>query len=259
MSEITRKALLRPTKVEYGDYALNHVVGCSHGCKYPCYAYLNAKRYGTVGTYEEWCNPKLVTNALELLDVELPKLKDKIKNVQLCFTTDPFMYKHYAISNTSYQLLRKINGYGIPCTILTKGLLPIGDAMVMVSKNNYFGISLVSLSEKFRSEYEPCASEYKLRIAHLREMSKQGFKTWVSIEPYPTPNVIAQDLAKILEQIKFVDRIVFGRWNYNKLSREYKDHKEFYNYCANQAIDFCKIHEIECIIKKGTITESEDD
>lgn len=35
MKTITRKTLLYKTGVEYGDYTLNHVLGCSHGCKFP--------------------------------------------------------------------------------------------------------------------------------------------------------------------------------------------------------------------------------
>ena len=31
-----RKSMLYKTGVEYGDYTMNHVQGCSHGCKYPC-------------------------------------------------------------------------------------------------------------------------------------------------------------------------------------------------------------------------------
>lgn len=39
METITRKTLLYKTGVEYGDYTMNHVFGCAHGCLYPCYAY----------------------------------------------------------------------------------------------------------------------------------------------------------------------------------------------------------------------------
>ncbi len=40
METISRKSLLYKTNVEYGDYCINHVLGCSHGCLYPCYAFL---------------------------------------------------------------------------------------------------------------------------------------------------------------------------------------------------------------------------
>ena len=44
MESIKRKSLLYKTGVEYGDYTINIAEGCSHGCKYPCYAMLMAKR-----------------------------------------------------------------------------------------------------------------------------------------------------------------------------------------------------------------------
>ena len=40
---ICRKTLLYKTGVEYGDYTINHIQGCSHGCLYPCYAFMMAK------------------------------------------------------------------------------------------------------------------------------------------------------------------------------------------------------------------------
>ena len=46
MKKIKRKTMLYKTGVEYGDYTINHVLGCSHGCNYPCYAFLMAKRFG---------------------------------------------------------------------------------------------------------------------------------------------------------------------------------------------------------------------
>ena len=64
---IKRKTLIYKTGVEYGDYTLNHVQGCSHGCKYPCYAYMMAKRFGKVKNYEEWIQPQIVENTAENL------------------------------------------------------------------------------------------------------------------------------------------------------------------------------------------------
>ena len=66
MKKLKRKTMLYKTGVEYGDYTINHVLGCSHGCNYPCYAFLMAKRFGKVKTYNEWIEPYLVENTLEL-------------------------------------------------------------------------------------------------------------------------------------------------------------------------------------------------
>lgn len=247
-----RKSLLYKTGVEYGDYTINHVQGCAHGCKYPCYAMMMAKRFGKAKTYEEWCTPKICSNALEILDKEIPKLKSKIKSVHLCFTTDPFMYKYKEIGDLSIKILRKLNEFNIKCTVLTKGVLPI--ELAKLSKENEYGITLISLNEKFRKEMEPNSAPYKKRIDSLKKLHKKGFKTWVSIEPYPTPNIIDQDFDKILESVSFTDKIIFGRLNYNKLVTSYKGYKEYYNDLAKKVISFCKKNKKKYHIKDGTLT-----
>lgn len=253
MKTIIRKSLIYKTGVEYGDYTINIAEGCSHGCKYPCYAMLMAKRFGKAKTYEDWCEPKIVGNALELLDKELPKMKGTIKSIQLCFTTDPFMYNYPEISSLSLKCIEKINSYGIPCTALTKGILP--KELAKFSKNNEYGITLISLNEDFRKEMESGSAPYKDRIAALKYLHDKGCRTWVSIEPYPTPNFIEQDLSVILNKLSFVDKIIFGRLNYNAKVSQYKDYKNFFNNMANLVINFCKENNKQYHIKEGTITE----
>ncbi len=251
MDTITRKTMLYKTSVEYGDYTMNHVLGCSHGCKYPCYAFLMAKRFGKAATYEEWCKPKLVSNTLEILDREIPRLKSKIESVQLCFTTDPFMSGYDEIGAMSMAAIRKLNTAGIRCTVLTKGLLPIELADLFTE--NEYGITLVSLDENFRKQIEPGASSYTERIAALQALHKKGCRTWVSIEPYPTPNLINQDLIAILDAVSFSDRIIFGRTNYSKEISAFTKHRAFYNEQAGIVMRFCKAHGISYHIKNGTL------
>ena len=253
MKTIIRKSMLYKTGVEYGDYTMNHVQGCAHGCKYPCYAFLMKKRFGQIKDYETWLKPCLVSNTLELLDKEIPKISDKIESVQLCFTTDPFMNGYPEVSKMSIEAICKLNKAGIKCITLTKGLLPI--ELSDLSPENEHGISLVSLDESFRERMEPGASPYEDRIASLRALHDAGCRTWVSIEPYPTPNMIEQDLQTVLEKIVFVDRIIFGRTNYSKETNSYKLHKHFYNENAREVIAFCNKHGIDYHIKDKTMTD----
>lgn len=255
MKSITRKTMLYKTGVEYGDYTMNHVLGCAHGCKYPCYAYMMKKRFGEVSSYEDWLEPRIVSNTLELLDEEIPRLKDKIQSVQLCFTTDPFMYNYQEIAIMSIAAIRKLNASNIKCTVLTKGILPI--ELAECSLDNEYGITLISLNEEYRKRMEPGSAPYTERIQALRALSERGCKTWVSIEPYPTPNLIEQDLSMILESVAFADKIIFGRTNYSKEVSAYKKHKDFYNRCTEQVIDFCNKQGIAYHIKDGTITTGE--
>ena len=256
MKEVTkyihRKTLIYKTDVEYGDYTMNHVLGCSHGCLYPCYAYLQKKRFGSVTSYEEWCTPAIVENTLELLNTELPKFKNKIKILHLCFTTDPFMYEYDEIQKMSLSAIEKINNAGIKCSVLTKGVLPI--VMANFSKGNEYGITLISLNDNFRKRMEPGAAPVAERLAALKDLHEAGCKTWVSIEPYPTPNIIRQDLLPILEAVSFVDKIIFGRMNYSKEASSYKEHRQFYNECAQIVIEFCEKHHKAYHIKDGTIS-----
>lgn len=250
---IRRKTLIYKTEVEYGDYTMNHVLGCSHGCLYPCYAYLQKRRFGNIKSYEEWCEPALVENTLELLNEELPRLKSKIKMLHLCFTTDPFMYQYEEVQDMSLSAIRIINDSGVKCSVLTKGILPF--ELSKLSKENEYGITLISTDEKYRERMEPGSAPLKKRISALEALHDSGCKTWVSIEPYPTPNILKQDLQELLEQVGFVDRIIFGRMNYSKKVTSYTDYKQFYNDRAIEVENFCKERGINYHIKDGTITK----
>lgn len=214
------------------------------------------KRFGQIKTYDDWLKPYLVSNTLELLDKEIPRLKDKIKSVQLCFTTDPFMHGYPQIEKMSMDAIKRLNRAGIRCFVLTKGILP--EELAKCSKKNEYGITLISLDEEYRKRIEPGAASYAERLAALRKLHDKGCKTWVSIEPYPTPNLIEQDLREILEAVSFVDRIIFGRTNYSKeVTSGYPEHKGFYNEKAAEVKLFCREHKIKCHIKEKTITKEE--
>ncbi|MDD5067290.1 MAG: radical SAM protein [bacterium] len=253
MDYIYRKSLLYHSGVEYADFCLNHAEGCSHGCKYPCYAFLMKKRCGIVKTYDEWRRPKIVANALELLDREIPRYRKRIKYVHLCFSTDPFMYQQEEIADLSLKIIHKLNFNSINCTILTKGIYPEEIVRLQaLNPDNEYGISIVSLNDDFRKEYEPWTAVFKERIASLKYLHNRGLKTWVSMEPYPTPNFIEQDISEILKAVAFVDKIVFGRINYSAKAGLWKDHKKFYNELSKTVIRFCKKNEIGYHIKDGT-------
>lgn len=251
---IKRKSLLYKTSVEYGDYTINHVLGCSHGCLYPCYAMMMARRFGKVNKYEEWIKPKIVENAIDLLEKEIPKYKNKIKFVHFCFSTDPFMYGYREIEDLSIKLIKMLNDAKIKCTVLTKGCLPV--ELSQFARDNEFGITLISLDENFREKAEPFSAPYKERIECLSRLHKHGIKTWVSIEPYPTPNIVDQEIEDVLNSISFVDKIIFGKMNYNSMVSKYKDYKKYFNGLSEKIVEFCRKNKKEYHIKEGTIAEN---
>jgi DNA repair photolyase len=241
---IFRKSLLN--KSALGFLCVNHVQGCSHGCLYPCYAFSMAKGYGRAKDYADWTRPRLVGNAEELLAKELGRLKEKPDFVHLSLTTDPFMFGRPEVAALSLRLIRMINAAGIAVSILTKGLLPVELAdRARFPADNVYGISLVSLSEDFRRRWEPGAAPFAERIGALRALREAGRGALVHIEPYPTPNVIEQDLGAILEEIGFADSLFFGGWNYSPLTRAFPDRAGFYEECAREARRFCRERGIE--------------
>jgi len=251
MKTIERKQLLYRTGVEYGDYTINHVLGCSHGCLYPCYAFMMARRFGRVKDYDDWLQPRLVENAIDLLKKEMPKYRNKIKSVHLCFTTDPFMVGFPEVQDMSLEIIRILDEEGIKCTALTKGILPI--ELSKFDNKHEWGISLVSIDKAFRISYEPFSAKYADRLASLKMLHQHGAKTWVSIEPYPTPNIVEQELGELLNRIEFVDRIIFGRLHYNGLVGQFKYYQEFYDDSVAQLVGYCEDHCIAYHIKAKTL------
>jgi len=253
MKTILRKTLLYKSRVEYADFCINHVEGCAHGCTFPCYAMMMKKRCGIIKSYKEWLQPKIVANALELMEKEIPRYRHKIKFVHLCFSTDPFMYKYPEVADLTLKIIERLNKDKIHCTVLTKGIYPKVLANTKkYGENNEYGITIVSLDERFKKRFEPYSASYKDRIKSLEYLNKKGLKTWISMEPYPTPNLIHQDLHKILREISFVDKIIFGKLNYNIKSNQFSANRDFYYNCAKIVIEFCKNKGIEYHIKYGT-------
>lgn len=106
-----------------------------------------AKRFGRTKSYEQWIESKLVISAPDILEKEIPKLRDKIQSVHFCFTTDPFMYGYPEITVMTLKLMKMLNDTGIRCTALTKGIPPV--ELAELSMENEVGITLISLNESY--------------------------------------------------------------------------------------------------------------
>src|SRR3989338_6288522 len=90
IKEIQAKTILVKSKLPESDYVINCYTGCSFACSY-CYASFMGRFVGkNISDWGEYVYAKI--NAPELLKKELPKLKDKGKNVTILLSsvTDPF-------------------------------------------------------------------------------------------------------------------------------------------------------------------------
>ncbi len=83
-------------------------------------------------------------------------------------------------------------------------------------------------------------------------MCDAGLKTWVSLGLYPTPNIFDQDLDALLESINFVNKIIFGKWNYNPEVNGHAETKRFYTESADSVIEFCRDHGTKLHVKEHT-------
>lgn len=217
-----------------GLYAVNHARGCSHGCMYPCYARLILK-----STYEDWIVPQVFSDAPVIVERELKRHYD-VEDVELCFSTDPYMHQNPEMQDISNKLIDLITRYGAGVTILTKG-----DLMNAITRPGVnYGISLISLSEDFRRKWEPGALSYGERIAGLKERHDAGLPTWVSIEPYPVADRAENSVLELIETLEWVDKAVFGRWNYAGIIDD-----EYYKAVSEDFIWACKRYGIEYMVK----------
>ncbi len=243
MEKIRRKSLLY--KSGLGFWGVNHVQGCAHGCRYPCYAYMMAKHYGRATDEADWRRPRLVENAIELLERELIRKRDRVEAVHLCLTTDPFMAGYPEVTSLSLAMIECLNAHGVRASVLTKGILPPELAEARFDRGNTLGISLVSLDEGFRKRFEPGAAPYRERITALESLHAAGCRTLVHIEPYPTPNILRQGIGPLLEAVAFVDEFYFGGWNYSPLAAASLQRDSFYREQARTVRAFCHQHHVQ--------------
>ena len=211
-------------------YAVNVAWGCEN-CEY-CY---NRRRTGGKITH-----PKK-----PVVDLVLKQLESGIepKGVFISFGCEPLMKEGFA---ETWAVIRLLRGWNIRVAVLSKmGVIEIPDFEIR------HGATLVSLSKSFSHIYESGAAPPIYRLNKLIEMSEAGAFTWVSVEPYPPPAIYEQDLQELLNELTFVDFLIFGRWNYDKRANT-PESKEFYKEAAVEFVDFCKAHGIRYHVKSDT-------
>jgi len=208
--------------------ACNVAWGCTNACQY-CFI-----RYVKKG---EMRMPKVPP--FELVDLQI---RDGLKpeGVFLSFSTDPFLPE---LEKTTNKIIELLENFRV-ATLSKRGFTHI-DYLWKIRN----GMTIVSDSDEFSKKFEPNALPVTERIKYLREIAEQGGYTWVSLEPFPTPNLFKQDLTKLLDEIDFVDFIVFGKWNYSTLTND----KTFYKESVDKFIKYCSEKGIRHFVKSDTL------
>jgi len=239
---ITRKTLLNPSKIEWVDRCCNHYVGCAHGCKYPCYARLISRR-----SPEAWSQVKVVENALELIEKEIPKLKEQKlhrEEILLSSMTDPYqpIEREQELTN---RILRVFIREKMRFKILTKSDLITRDLELLTNAHHArMGFTFITLDEKQRKLWEPNSSSINARSeALLKAHYTYNLPTFVSMEP------IILGVTKPLEIIEeFADEVdfwIFGKHNYAPMNLEHH-----YVAMREQIIKECRERGLKYLIKE---------
>jgi len=218
-------------------YAVNVALGCSNGCPM-CYGPLATRQ-----SREKWMNvrqPK--KKPAELVDFQLSfgKLHERLEGVFLSFLTDVFLKENE--ENT--ELLIELLYFDWEIHRIAT-LSKLGTSLFSGVRH---GITIVSLDEKFWRKYEPNALHPRKRIKLWED---RGY-TWASVEPYPTSAIWKQSLEPLLEELKFVNLIVFGKWNYDKRANTEQARQEYADN-IHTAEDFCKSNSIRLHVKSNTL------
>lgn len=249
VGEHKKGKLLYDSDVEYAGTAVNHVAHCLHDCQY-CYAFTGERCHGRVKDREQWTEIELVADAAARIGQELDRKRKSVERIHLCFTSDPFMWDDSRegpvpeIAQASTQVIEAINARGVPVTVLTKGVYPKFD-LGSLHPDNQYGITAVSLDEGFKREWEPGAPPVELRIEGLRRLADQGARTWVSVEPYPTPNLDpgAGNPIALLDELGFIDKFIFGQLNYvSEVTKYLKTDPDYYLRVALEVRSWCEAH-----------------
>jgi len=208
----------------------------SYGCKNMCsYCYIPWIKKGRM-RFPKVSPPILINN--QLVSGIQPK------GVFLSFATDPFLEINRQNSNEIIKILRERN-------VRVATLSKVGVADINYLWGVKTGMTIISDSDEFRKIYEPNTLSIKKRIAILKEIHEGGGYTWISLEPYPTPEIWKQELEHFLDKISFVDFIIFGKWNYDRRTSCSKA-RMFYISIAKKFQDCCKAYGIRHWIKDDT-------
>jgi DNA repair photolyase len=213
--------------------AVNIAYGCTNCCAYPCYIpYIEPGKMRF---------PK-ISPQVQILK-QLDEMKERPEGVFLSFATDPFLKENWEETVKVLHMLTMEQN--IPAATLSKKAMSS-------YKGVRHGMTIVSLDNQFAAKYEKNAAMPTERLNLLRIANRNDEYTWISMEPYPTPEKVRQNICHFLEALNFVDFMIFGKWNYDATTST-PEAKAFYQDAVAEFRDFCKSHGIRHYVKKETL------
>ena len=232
----TAQAVLQTEQV----YACNVGYGCSNACLY-CYVpkATHRKRYDCIQV--RLPQKPLVDLVRHQIETQWRFHWTSRLGVFLSFLTDPFLPQ---VKESTEHLIAYLLDLGVTIATLSK-----------LATSYYYsqhGMTVVSLDHDFWREFEPNTLEPQARIAALEDCKGEKEDVWVSMEPYPPSAIHKQRIEDLLEELSFIDLIVFGKWNYDPRARTEQARQE---YAGNIEVltDLCKSNNIRLHVKSDTL------
>lgn len=97
----------------------------------------------------------------------------------------------------------------------------------------------------------PCSVVESVGHKFVIVSSLQPCEIWVNIEPFPTPNIVKQDLRVLQEEVSLVNRMAFSCTDYSTEVTAFTQYKQFFNDRDAEAIAFCNERGVSYHIKEG--------
>lgn len=249
------KSIITKSNIPGIDFVINPYTGCTHSCIY-CYAEF-MKRFTDHGG-DEW------GSFLDVKQYDWDKIKPaKYNGKKILFSsvTDPYIPLEMRYKSTR-KILEHLVGTTAEISILTKSKFVTRDIDLFKQFENIeVGISISNMDENLSKRLEPVASKPIDRLEALREIHKNGIKTYVFVSPI-FPKIT--DFKQIIDySMEFADRFSFENFNYrphnvpriyNFIEETHPEHLSFYkelrknpslwDEIEDEVIKYCELNEL---------------
>lgn len=234
------------------DYCFNPYVGCEHGCLY-CYARFSGRlvAHGLL----DWGNYLYYrSNIVEVLKKDLTTKAPG--EVYLSSITDPYQPIEDKLQLTRAALRLFASSRRFSVAIQTKSPLVLRDVDILGDMKDRCTIGFtIAMWDDWARVFEPRAPAPSTRLDALKELSKDGFRTYVFVGPV-IPNL--ENPLEIISRVKdYVDYVYLDRLNLRlgvwaslrptlerfgltqKVWTELKDNSQYYRRIRDTVTEYC--------------------
>lgn len=214
---------------EYAALAINTYLSCGHGCLY-CYAPLALHKKREVFHIPQ--HRHIIWNVLRR-EVERKAAAGWTEKgpVLLSFMCDPYQQLELSARNTRRCIII-LKDAGFNIIILTKApSRAFGDIDLLDPTRDMVGTTMTTLDPRAAKAWEPGAQLPFTRLAGLEQFDRNGFYTWISLEPLLDP----RQARHIIRAAHFAQHFKLGMLNYGGTCPRVRDHAAQFDWPAESS------------------------